>query len=631
MKFLPIGREDMMQRGWEYVDFVLITGDAYVDHPSFGAAIIGRILEDQGYRVGILAQPNWHNADDFKRLGRPRYAFLITAGNMDSMVNHFTASKKRRKEDDYSPGKKAGLRPDRATITYTSRAREAFKDVPVIIGGLEASLRRLVHYDYWNDDIRRSILIDAKADYLVFGMAEMTMIQLARYLAENAPEDEIRKLPGVLYRTNELSHLDNCTIIPGYDDIKKDRRKFATAFRKQSDENDYLNGLPVVQHQGSSYVVQNPPPAPLSTAEMDWVYGLPYTRKSHPVYDPMGGVPALSEVQFSITTHRGCFGACSFCAIHFHQGHTIQSRSKESIVQEAIVLSKHPDFKGIIHDVGGPTANMYGLGCSTGGSERNGCKKESCLYPKPCPSLNTDHTPSLEVLEEIRKIPGIRKVFIRSGIRFDLMKEDDSQRYFSSLCEYHISGQLKVAPEHASKAVTDLMHKPEISVFSDFVREFRHMNEGMGKQQYIIPYFIASHPGSTLQDAVQLSEYMRDIQCFPEQVQDFTPTPGTLSTAMYYTEINPLTGESVYVPKSEEERSLQRALMQYYMPKNHDLVRKALKIAGRADLIGRDRKSLVPPAAEDDKKNKEKNQKKLKSTDPARKTFHPSGKKRGHR
>jgi uncharacterized radical SAM protein YgiQ len=593
--FLPASRQDMQERGWEYLDFVLVSGDAYVDHPSFGAAVISRLLESRGYRVGIIAQPAWDKADDFMKLGRPRLAFLITAGNMDSMVNHFTASKRRRKSDDYSPDGKPGMRPDRASIAYCARAREAYKDVPVILGGVEASLRRLVHYDYWNDDIRRSMLIDAKADYLLYGMAEKQMVMIADCLSRKADESEIRKIPGICYRSKEISHLVNYTIIPGYDDIRKEKRKYATAFRKQVEENNYLDGKPIVQHQGNFYVIQTPPAPPLQEKEMDEVYSFPYTRRWHPSYTSLGGVPALHEVQFSITTHRGCFGACSFCAIHFHQGSTIQNRSEASILAEARLLTKHPDFKGIIHDVGGPTANMYGLGCKEGGSEINQCKKESCLYPRPCPKLETDHSPSVRILEQIQQLPGVKRVFVRSGVRYDLMMVDSSQRYFSSLCSNHVSGQLHVAPEHASRRVTDLMHKPEIRIFTEFIREFRHLNEGLGKQQYAIPYFIASHPGTTLEDAVELAEYMRDIRCFPEQVQDFTPTPGTLATAMYYTEINPLDGEPVYVPRSDKERAMQRALMQYYLPHNHKLVREALSIVKRQDLIGRGAKALVPP------------------------------------
>jgi uncharacterized radical SAM protein YgiQ len=615
-EYLPICKSDMQARDWEYLDFVLVTGDAYVDHPSFGAAIIGRLLENKGYRIGIISQPEWQHAEDFKKLGRPRLGFLITAGNMDSMVNHFTAGKKRRKNDDYSPGGQAGLRPDRSSIVYAARAREAYKDVPIILGGVEASLRRLVHYDYWNDDIRRSVLIDAKADYLVYGMAENQMVMLAECLSKKKEEAEIRKIPGICYRSNDISHLESYIIVAGYDDMKKDKRKFASTFRRLVEENNYVHGKPVVQHQGSTYVIQNPPAPPLNEEEMDAVYSYPYTYCSHPSYTVRGGVPALHEVQFSITTHRGCFGACSFCAIHFHQGATIQSRSAESILAEAKRMTQHPDFKGIIHDVGGPTANMYQLGCMAGGSETNHCSKESCLFPLPCNRLNTDHSPSVRILEQIRQLPGVKKAFVRSGVRYDLMMADTSERYFSNLCAYHISGQLRVAPEHASKSVTDLMHKPDIRVFTEFLREFRHMNEGLGKQQFVVPYFIASHPGSTLEDAIALAEYMRDARTFPEQVQDFTPTPGTLATVMYYTEMNPLTGENVYVPKTEKERALQRALMQYFLPQNHDLVREALLLAKRQDLIGRGTKSLVPPKTQSRRvKPEEKKGKRRQHTD----------------
>ena len=593
--FLPISKKDMEDRGWREVDFVLITGDAYVDHPSFGAAIIGRLLESCGYKVGVTAQPNWRTVDDFKEFGKPKLGFLITAGNMDSMVNHFTAAKKRRKEDEYSPGAKAGRRPDRATIVYTSRAKQAYKNTPVIIGGIEASLRRFAHYDYWEDKLRRSFLIDAKADYLVYGMAEKAIVELAEALKNQSSEQQIKEIRGLCYKTKSLEDLHNYELMPGFDDIQQDIKNFNSAFCKQQEKSQYPSTKSIVQHQGQFFLVQTPPQPPLSSEEMDHVYSLPYTKKAHPIYDKEGGVPAIQEVSFSVTTHRGCFGGCSFCAIYSHQGHIIQNRSEGNILKEVKKMTKFTDFKGIIHDVGGPTANMYEMNCSRRAQGENTCLRQSCLYPSPCPKLNADHSPSIQLLEKIRDIPGVKKVFIRSGIRYDLIMADPSKRYLDNLCSYHISGQMKVAPEHASKRVTDIMHKPNIEIFSAFVKLYRQINESLNKKQHLIPYFISGHPGSTLDDAVILAEYIRDIRCFPEQVQDFTPTPGTLSTAMFYTGSHPHTGEEVYIPKSEKERKAQRALMQYFIPRNHSAAKDALIAAGRSDLIGKGKKHLVPP------------------------------------
>ncbi len=592
--FLPVCQDDVSALGWDSLDFIVITGDAYVDHPSFGAAIISRLLTEEGYRVGIISQPDWRSIDDFRKLGRPNLAFLITAGNLDSMVNHYTASKKRRREDEYAPGGVMGKRPDRATIAYSSRAKEAYKGVQVIIGGIEASMRRLAHYDYWDDKVRRSILIDAKADYLIYGMAETQMIHLARLLRDNESEETIRKLPGICYKAKQLDHLVDYFIIPGFEEVSQDKKKYANAFRRQTEENDPFLGKAIAQYHDNAFVIQNPPAKPLTTAELDRVYALPYVREWHPQYDAQGGVPALQEVKFSITTHRGCFGGCAFCAIHFHQGAIIQSRSEDSILKEIYTLTKFNDFKGVIHDVGGPTANMYQLGCSVSPPGQRACSRSSCLYPNICPQLDTDHGPSISLLEKARAIPGVKKVFIRSGIRYDLLMADSKSRYIDNLCSYHISGQLKVAPEHAVDAVTHQMNKPGIQKFDEFVKLYRHVNENLGKPQYLVPYFIASHPGCTLDDAIALAQYIKKLGHYPEQVQDFTPTPGTLSTAIYYTGINPMTGETVYVPRTETERKYQRALMQFFIPTHQDTVREALTVAGRTDLIGKGADSLVP-------------------------------------
>ncbi len=597
--FLPTTPADLTERGWDGLDFVLVTGDAYVDHPSFGAAIISRVLEAEGYRVGIIAQPDWRSTADFMRLGRPRLGMLVTAGNIDSMVNHYTANKRRRREDDYSPGGVAGKRPDRATIVYTNRIREAFGDIPVVIGGVEASMRRLAHYDYWDDKVRKSILIDAGADLLVYGMGEKQIVEIAAALAGGLAVRDITWIRGTCVKTNSLDYLNaDYTIIPAYADIVASRKKYAQAFRRQAEENDPIRGKAVVQHQGNFYVVQNPPAEPLTTAEMDAVYDLPYAREPHPGYAAAGGVPAIAEVEFSLVSHRGCFGTCAFCAIAFHQGAFIQSRSPESILEEAKLLTRRPNFKGIIHDVGGPSANMYKMGCDPA-RQRGHCTNRDCLFPAPCRNLEVNHQPMVDLLEQIRALPRVRKVFVRSGVRYDLLAADPSGTYLANLCTHHVSGQLKVAPEHVSSRVTDLMRKPGRAVFDTFARQYQETNTLLEKKQYLVPYFIASHPGASLQEAVELAEYIREMGHYPEQVQDFTPTPGTLSTAMYYTGLNPMTGEEVYVPRSEEERRMQRALLQFNNPANHDLVRQALHITNRRDLIGTGRKCLVPPAPGD--------------------------------
>jgi len=591
--FLPINKEDMAARGWEQTDFVLITGDAYVDHPSFGAAVISRLLENAGYKIGIIAQPDWRGTADFTRLGRPRLGVLVTAGNIDSLVAHYTAAKHRRKEDEYSPGGRAGLRPDRATIVYTNRVREAYGDIPVIIGGIEASMRRLAHYDYWDDKVRKAILLDAGADLLVYGMGEQPTLAIAEALQAGIAVKDITWIRGTCYKTAKLDQLSDYVIIPGYEEVAGNKKKYAAAFRRQAAENDPIRGKAIAQYQGNVFVVQNPPALPLTTTELDAVYDLPYVRRYHPIYERAGGVPAIQEVEFSLVSHRGCFGSCAFCAIAFHQGSVIQSRSQAGILAEAELLTRLPGFKGYIHDVGGPTANMYMMGCEPSRTHGH-CPDRDCLYPQPCRNLNTNHQPAVELLEKVRELPRVKKVFVRSGVRYDLLLADRSETYLANLCAHHISGQLKVAPEHAAKAVTDLMRKSGRAEFDRFADRYREMNAALLKKQYLVPYFIASHPGSRLQEAVELAEYIRDLGHYPEQVQDFTPTPGTLSTAMYYTGQDPFTGETVYVPRSEAERQMQRALLQFNNPKNYPLVRQALRLVGREDLIGSGRKCLVP-------------------------------------
>ncbi|MGI5838339.1 MAG: YgiQ family radical SAM protein [bacterium] len=592
-EFLPTDRKDMAKRGWDEVDFALITGDTYVDHPSFGAAIISRVLEAGGYKVGIIAQPDWRRREAFQELGRPRLGFLVTAGNIDSMVAHYTAAKRRRKEDEYSPGGKPGLRPDRATIVYTNRLREIYGDIPVILGGIEASMRRLAHYDYWDDKVRKAILLDAGANLLVYGMGEKAIGEIADALQGGVAVADINWVRGTCYKTAKLDQLTDYAIIPGYEEIADSKKKYAAAFRRQAAENDPVRGKALVQYQGNVFVVQNPPAIPLTTEEIDRIYDLPYTRRYHPVYERAGGVPAIREVEFSLVSHRGCFGSCAFCAIAFHQGSIIQNRSQAGILAEAELLTRLPGFKGYIHDLGGPTANMYMMGCEP--SRNSGhCQNRECLFPQPCRHLNTNHQPAVELLEKVRELPGVKKVFVRSGVRYDLLLADRSETYLVNLCAHHVSGQLKVAPEHAAKQVTDLMRKPGRELFDQFAARYRKLNEALLKKQYLVPYFIASHPGSRLEDAVELAEYIRDLGHYSEQVQDFTPTPGTLATAMYYTEQDPLTGEPVYVPRSEAEREMQRALLQFNNPRNYRLVRQALRQVGREDLIGSGKKCLVP-------------------------------------
>ena len=592
--FLPITPEEMHIRGIETPDFVYVIGDAYVDHPSFGAAIVSRVLESAGYRVCIIAQPDWHRCEDFKRFGRPRLGFLVTSGNIDSMVNHYTAAKKRRNTDFYSPGGKAGCRPDRAVIVYCNRIREAYgRDVPVIIGGIEASLRRFAHYDYWSDRVRRSILIDSGADLLIFGMGEHQIVEIADMLNAGVPVGDLKFTDGTVYLEGDKNALpENTVIVNSYDEVSSDKTAYAEAFLKQSAEQDAVRGKPVAQLDRDFYVVQNPPSMPLTTQELDDFYMLPYARDYHPIYKSQGGVPAISEVKFSLTSCRGCFGGCSFCALTFHQGRTITSRSHESLLAEAEMLTKLPGFKGNIHDVGGPTANFRAPSCKRQ-LTHGVCKNRQCLFPTPCKNLEVSHSDYLSLLRKLRKINGVKRVFVRSGIRYDYLLYDNDESFFTELCKYHISGQLKVAPEHISDHVLKYMGKPGQSVYEKFSDKFYEINERLGKKQFLVPYLMSSHPGSRIKDAVYLAEFLRDNHMNPEQVQDFYPTPGSLSTCMYYTGIDPRTMTEVYVPKSYEEKQMQRALLQYKRPENHNLVRKALIIAERTDLIGSGPKCLI--------------------------------------
>ena len=592
--FLPITPEEMHSRGIETPDFVYVIGDAYVDHPSFGAAIVSRVLESAGYRVCIIAQPDWHRCEDFKRFGRPRLGFLVTSGNIDSMVNHYTAAKKRRNTDFYSPGGKAGCRPDRAIIVYCNRIREAYgRDVPVIIGGIEASLRRFAHYDYWSDRVRRSILIDSGADLLIFGMGEHQIVEIADMLNAGVPVGDLKFTDGTVYLEGDKNALpENTVIVNSYDEVSSDKTAYAEAFLKQSAEQDAVRGKPVAQLDRDFYVVQNPPSMPLTTQELDDVYMLPYARDYHPIYKSQGGVPAISEVKFSLTSCRGCFGGCSFCALTFHQGRTITSRSHESLLAEAEILTKLPGFKGNIHDVGGPTANFRAPSCKRQ-LTHGVCKNRQCLFPTPCKNLEVSHSDYLSLLRKLRKVNGVKRVFVRSGIRYDYLLYDNDESFFTELCKYHISGQLKVAPEHISDHVLKYMGKPGQSVYEKFSDKFYEINERLGKKQFLVPYLMSSHPGSRIKDAVYLAEFLRDNHMNPEQVQDFYPTPGSLSTCMYYTGIDPRTMTEVYVPKSYEEKQMQRALLQYKRPENHNLVRKALIIAERTDLIGSGPKCLI--------------------------------------
>ena len=593
--FLPITREEMKERGWDQVDFVYVSGDAYVDHPSFGHAIITRLLESRGYRVGIIAQPDWRKPESVQVFGEPRLGFLVSAGNMDSMVNHYSVSKKRRKTDAYTPGGEMGKRPDYACVVYGNLIRQTYKKTPIILGGIEASLRRMAHYDYWSDKLKRSVLLDSGADVISYGMGEHSIIELAEALDAGIPVEDITYIAGTVVKTKSLDSIYDAEILPSFEDLKADKMNYARSFYTQYLNTDAFNGKRLVEpYSEHLYVVQNPPATPLTQMEMDDVYSLPYQRTYHPSYEAKGGVPAIKEIKFSLISNRGCFGGCSFCALTFHQGRIVQVRSHESLIEEAKEITKDKDFKGYIHDVGGPTANFRHPSCKKQ-MEHGVCKTRQCLFPSPCKNLDADHRDYVSLLRKLRDIPKVKKVFIRSGIRFDYLLADKKQEFLRELCEYHVSGQLKVAPEHVAGPVLSLMGKPEHKVYEEFTRQFYKMNERIGKEQYLVPYLMSSHPGSTLKEAVELAEYCRDLGYMPEQVQDFYPTPSTLSTCMYYTGVDPRTMQKVYVPKSPHEKAMQRALIQYRNPELYDLVIEALHKAGRSDLIGFGPKCLVRP------------------------------------
>ncbi len=598
--FLPVSMEEMKARGWDSPDFVYVTGDAYVDHPSFGLAIISRVLEAAGYRVAMLPQPDWHNCEDFKRFGRPKIGFLVTAGVIDSMVNHYTAAKKSRSEDAYSPGGKAGHRPDRATIVYCNRIREAYGDIPIGIGGVEASLRRFAHYDYWDNRVRNSMLVDSGADVLMFGMGERSILKVAKHMKSGESWDNVR-IPGTCVMAAEVPQ--GFIEIESQEVIAKDKKAYAKAFKAQYDQQDPVRGKPIAQKHGKKYMLQNLPDMPLTQEELDKVYALPYKRTWHPVYDKDGGIPALQEVKFSIASVRGCFGACNFCALTFHQGRIVTSRSKESILQEGRLLTRDKEFKGYIHDVGGPTANFREPACKKQ-LTKGTCQNRQCLFPTPCKNMEADHREYIDILRALRQLEGVKKVFVRSGVRFDYMLADRDSNFLKELVRHHVSGQLKVAPEHVSPNVLKYMGKPDARVYDKFVEKYKQENEKAGLKQFLVPYFMSSHPGCTLDDAILLAEYMKRTGQHPDQVQDFYPTPGTLSTAMFFTGIDPRDMSEVYVPRDPDEKAMQRALMQYNRPQNRAMVEKALIKAGRRDLIGFGPQCLIPPR--DIKRNEEK-------------------------
>ncbi len=593
--FLPINKAEIEELGLEQLDFVYVTGDAYVDHPSFGCAIITRILQSRGYSVGIISQPDWKDDDSIKALGEPRLAFLVSSGNMDSMVNHYYVSKKHRESDAYTAGGVPYKRPDHATVVYSNLIRKSYRNIPIIIGGIEASLRRMAHYDYWADSFKRSILLDSQADIISYGMGEKSIIELADALNSGIDVKDISFVAGTVYKTKDISGLYDYELLPSYDDMAADKRLYAKSFKIQYDNTDSFSGKTLVEpYPNGIYVVQNVPQPPLTTQEMDDIYALSYQRTYHPSYEKDGGVPAISEIKFSLISNRGCFGGCNFCALTFHQGRTVQVRSHESILDEAKLIIRDKDFKGYIHDVGGPTANFRHPSCRK--QLKSGvCKHRQCLCPKPCPNLEVDHSDYLELLRKLRKLPNVKKVFVRSGIRFDYLMLDKDDTFFKELVEHHISGQLKVAPEHISDAVLSKMGKPENSVYEAFTEKYKRLNQKLGKNQYLVPYLMSSHPGSTLKEAIELAEYLRDTGYMPEQVQDFYPTPSTMSTVMYYTGINPVDMKPVYVCRNPHEKAMQRALIQYRNPKNYELVYEALKAAHREDLIGFDKKCLIRP------------------------------------
>ena len=593
--FLPVNKKEMEERGWDRVDFVYVTGDAYVDHPSFGSAIISRLLESRGYRVGMICQPDWKQKESIQVFGEPRLGFLVSAGNMDSMVNHYTVSRKHRQKDAYSPGGEMGHRPDRAVTVYSNLIRQTYKKTPIILGGIEASLRRLAHYDYWDNRVRRSVLMDSGADIISYGMGEHSILEIAEALESGIPVEEITYIAGTVFKCKELSRVYEPILLPSFEEISENKKLYAESFAVQYKNTDPFTAKPMAESYGTKgYIVQNPSAMPLSQEEMDDVYALPYTRRSHPMYEEKGGIPALEEIKFSLTSNRGCFGSCSFCALTFHQGRILQTRSHESLIEEAKLMTQDRDFKGYIHDVGGPTADFRQPSCKKQ-LTKGVCMNRQCLFPTPCKNLDVDHRDYVSLLRKLRQVPKVKKVFIRSGVRFDYVVADKDKTFLRELVEHHVSGQLRVAPEHVSDQVLKYMGKPSHSVYQQFLREYEDANKKTGKQQFAVPYFMSSHPGCTMKEAVRLAEYVRDLGFTPEQVQDFYPTPSTLSTCMYYTGIHPLTGEKVYVPRNPREKAIQRALMQYKNPANRELVLEGLKLAGRMDLVGFDKKCLIRP------------------------------------
>lgn len=628
MDFLPVTIEDMKKRGWEQPDFIYVCGDAYVDHPSFGAAIITRMLESKGYKVCVIPQPNWKTTDDFTKFGKPRLAFLVSGGNIDSMVNHYSVAKKKRDKDLYSPGGEGGHRPDRATIVYCQKIREAYgNSVAIMIGGIEASLRRLSHYDYWDNKVRRSILLDSQADLLMYGMGEHQIVELAEALDSGIEAKDITFVKGTVYKAKTLENIyDDYIELPHFKDSSKDKKIYAEGFLKQYENTDAITAKVLVEPYNDCYVVQNKPSLPLSQSEFDYSYGLPYMRNYHPMYEEKGGIPAIEEVKFSIISNRGCFGSCNFCALAFHQGRVIQARSHQSIMREAEAITWEPDFKGYIHDVGGPTANFRQPACDKQ-LTKGACKNRQCLFPTGCKNLKVDHSDYVKLLRKLRDIPRVKKVFVRSGIRYDYLIYDKDETFFNELCKYHVSGQLKVAPEHIVPRVLNKMGKPSREVYDRFTNKFYEINKKIGKEQYLVPYLMSSHPGSDLKAAVELAEYLRDLGYMPEQVQDFYPTPGTLSTCMFYTGIDPRTMEEVYVPKTPHEKAMQRALIQYRLPRNYDLVNEALHKAGRTDLIGFEKHCLIRPR-KDNRTFEHKPKKKTADTNKKRKPIRNIHKKK---
>lgn len=609
--FLSLDKNDMITRNIAQFDFVYVIGDAYVDHPSFGHAIISRVLESHGYSVGIISQPDWKTEESIAIYGEPRLAFLVSSGNMDSMVNHYFVSKKKRPQDAYTPGGKTGKRPDRATSVYGNLIRKKYKKTPIIIGGIEASLRRMAHYDYWSDSFKRSVLLDSQADLLLYGMGEKSIVEVADALNSGISISDITFIKGTVYKTRRTDSFYNEIYLPSYEEMKEEKSNYAKSFYIQYQNTDPFTGKVLVEpYSNGIFVVQNPPQPPLTTEEMDKVYALPYQRTYHPSYEEKGGVPAITEIKFSLTSNRGCFGGCNFCALTFHQGRIIQTRSHESILEEAQQVIKEKDFKGYIHDVGGPTANFRHTSCEKQ-LTHGVCKSKQCLFPKPCKNLTVDHEDYLSLLRKLRKLEGIKKVFVRSGIRFDYLLEDKDDTFFRELVQYHVSGQLKVAPEHISDAVLSKMGKPGNSVYQKFIEKYKKLNSQLGLKQFLVPYLMSSHPGSTLKEAIELAEYLRDLGYMPEQVQDFYPTPSTLSTVMYYTELDPETGKYVYVCKNPHEKAMQRALIQYRNPQNYELVHEALIKAGREDLIGFDKRCLIRPRKTENLKGKKIQEKKM--------------------